>query len=231
MANGTERGLPPVPGGLSASLTSFLRSLRENVVRLGGQGRGSQERQAVRRSEADRLSGTAPAAGTVVSATLADGAVTAAKLADGAVTRAKVADGTLTGKKLCGATITGRELAAQCVGEAELKPGAVTASRLAGGAVTLDKLAAEALPVCLTGRSAHGECVDIGAWEERPLLCLTGLALPVPETAAALEAGLERLRQEDGTWRFDVTACWKAGDGTCAPGDLGWCALGRRKEA
>ena len=221
MANGAERGLPPVPGGLSASLTSFLRSLRENVVRLGGQGRGSQERQAVRRSEADRLSGTAPAAGTVVSATLADGAVT----------RTKVVDGTLTGKKLCVATITDRELAAQCVGDTELKPGAVTASRLAGGAVTLDKLAAEVLPVCLTGRSAHGECVDIGAWEGRPLLCLTGLALPVPETAAALEAGLERLRQEDGTWRFDVTVCWKADDGTCAPGDLGWCALGRRKEA
>lgn len=230
MGSSTERGVPPVPGGLSASLTTFLRSLRDNVVRLGGQGRGAAERQAVRRSEAERLSGGAPAAGSIVSAALADGAVTAAKLAAGAVTGEKVADASLSGKKLCGATVTGRELAAQCVGETELQPASVTTSRLADGAVTSDKLAKEVLPVCLSGQSAHGESVDIGAWEEKPLLCLTSLALPVPETAAALEAGIERLRQEDGTWRFEVTACWKAEDGTCASGSLGWCAVGRCKE-
>lgn len=217
-----ERGIQAVPRGLSAGLTSYLNSLDSVVRRLAGLARGSDSSQAVRRSEAASLGGSAQTA--VTTAKIVDGAITASKLADSAVTADKIADASIIGGKLRIGAITDRELAAQCVGKEELKPRSVSA----------DKLAADVLPVSLEGAAAHGETVDLGPWLERPNVAVTGFALNV-QPGGILRTGIENLRLDGDSWLFDAVACCDMGEDEngaqrVVQGQMTWNATGRRAD-
>ncbi len=77
-----------------------------------------------------QLGGSAPAAGSIDAAKLAENAVETSKVKDGAITDAK--------------------LAANSVGEGNIKNGAVTAAKVKDGTLTAAKLAAGVLPVAAT---------------------------------------------------------------------------------
>lgn len=82
-----------------------------------------------------QLGGSAPAAGSIDAAKLAENAVETSKVKDGAITDAK--------------------LAANSVGEGNIKNDAVTAAKVKDGTLTAAKLAAGVLPVAAT-KTARG---------------------------------------------------------------------------
>lgn len=258
-----ERGMQAVPRGLSAGLTSYLNSLDAVVRRLAGLARGSGEAQAVRRAEASGLSGKEYGTASVVSGMLHDDAVTSRKIATGAVTTEKLAAGAVgtqklaigavtedriatgavgtdklkdrnvTAAKIAESTITERELRAECVGEKALRLAAVAEKHLVDGAVSFAKLAGDVLPVSTAGTAAHGETVDLGAWLDRPSVALVGFILNV-QAGGILRAGIENLRQSDGSWLFEAVACCdmgadENGEQTLIAGEMTWSAMGRRK--
>lgn len=202
----TDRGLPAIPRGIDRSLTNYLQSLQNIVLRLSGMVRGSDEARAVRVSDGSATTGT----GT---ASLVQGTVLTQHIANNAITSAKLADGAITDAKLAASSVTDRAIAA----------GAVGTMSLAGLCVTAEKIAEGVLPTMTTGTAVDGEEVLIpGKWLSKPGVMLSSVSQVQATTGAFGATDLQEIFDIDGNgigeWKFT------------AAGSFAWLALGNANE-
>lgn len=209
-----ERGLPAIPRGLPRELYFYLQSLQAVVTRLGGLGRGTAATRAVRASEAAQLQ-----AGKAAKAEPDNGSILAGHIAPCAVTEAALED----------ACVTAAKIAASAVGGDRLAPEGIDSAALKKCCVTREKLATELVPVFLQGTAEDGETVRLGKWLERPLVCLTGMNVPLG-MCGELAYGIREMREEDGEWLFEAEAVFLMDGDRRYPGSLEWLAAGWRRE-
>lgn len=103
---GNKPGLPSVPRGLGAALTSYLQSLDTAVRQLTGQVRGSNSTST---NEVREISGVSSKS-SVTSAAIASGAVSTEKISNGAVTKGKIAKKAITGEEIADGAIAAKHL-------------------------------------------------------------------------------------------------------------------------
>lgn len=256
-----ERGMPSLPRNLGRELRVYLQGLHSVVASLAGLARNSQPSRAVRYTDESVSTNSGPAkltAGQVSNAYLATGAVTTEKLIDGGVTEPKLADKAVSARKLqdgaVGAaaladkTVTTAKLADRAVNGNKLANAAVGSAQIKGGAVTFDKLAEDVMPVTVQGTAKHGQSVNLGEWLEPPHVAVVGFAIPVSvtidipagedaltvESNGTVRARIDNLREENGDWLFDATACYDKGkdaegNPVLVAGEIFWSVTGRRE--